>query len=133
MDNKRTIIGMTLALGFVAGWLMLQSYVQEKYFKNQPAAGQTAPAPATAPTTTGASPTPFVEATGVSAGMQVLDADPVSFAVTLGSDKHKDAEYALALKTAPSGAGVASVVLNQFLAEVDDPSKAPYHFQEPQD
>jgi YidC/Oxa1 family membrane protein insertase len=139
MDKKRTFLGMTLAMGFFIAWYFLMTYVNEKYPPAPPIANQPAPAaPTTAPIGPAGSTQPatgqaFVGATGVSPGLSVMDAaDNAAFAASLGSARHKDADYAIELKTQARGAGVDTVVLNGFLAAVDDPSKTPYHFQEPQ-
>jgi YidC/Oxa1 family membrane protein insertase len=67
--------------------------------------------------------------TAAPSGLQVLDPYATPVGVTLGSPQYKDKTYALQLEVAPAGAGVAGVVLNDFLASVDDPNKTPYTFQ----
>ena len=123
MDRKQTVIAIGVAMAFMVGWYFLVGYVERTYGpadvgkQNQTATNTPTPpaAPGTQPTTgptTGAS-TP--QMTAAPAGLQVIDSYATPAGVTLGSAQHKDKTYALQLEVAPAGAGVAGVVLNDFL------------------
>jgi YidC/Oxa1 family membrane protein insertase len=134
MDMKRTVIGIAFAMAFFVGWFMLLNYVNETY--GPPDAPQAAAEPAAAvapgatqPTTAAAAAQP-AGTPQPAGGLQVLDAAAQPTPAALGSAAHRDKSYALQLGIAPAGAGVGFVVLNDFLASVDDPQKQPYRFQE---
>src|SRR5688572_21246563 len=126
MDTKRTVISVAFAMAFIASWILLLNYVNSKW----PVQNAASPAATTQPVTAAAAGTQpsAIATTGpapsspVATGLQVLDSAPgVQASTTLGSAVRKDPTYALQLVTSPIGAGVESVVLNDFLASVDDP------------
>jgi YidC/Oxa1 family membrane protein insertase len=146
MDMKRTVIGVVLAMAFFIGWYMLVDYVNTTWPPTeapQAAAAAAAPEPAATqpggggigatsqPAGTPAPAVPSMAAQSTLTGLQLLDYTPgVQYTATLGSAARKDPTYALQLVTSPVGAGVDSVVLNDFLASVDDPEKKPYTYQQ---
>jgi YidC/Oxa1 family membrane protein insertase len=137
MDMKRTVVGTALALALFAGWFLLVGYIDRTYGPQPqpgaantppaaPAAGATQPATNASATTIGPAPAPGAAPT---TGLQILEAGTTPEVARLGSDARAHPQYALQLNTSPTGAGVQSVVLNDFLASVDDPQKRPYTFQ----
>ena len=135
MDFKRMVVSTALALAVFLGWYLLLGYWERTYGPPPaPSAAKTAAAatqPATtAPTATTIGPAP-VAGQPDAAGLQIIDAGTAPAVARLGSEAPAHPQYALQLNTSPVGAGVHSVVLNDFRASVDDPDKRPYTFQRP--
>ena len=133
IETKRLIIGMVLAMAVVIGWQYgidwLYKYKGWERYPSQ-AATQPAPPPATAPTTqfatTGPSTGPATSP--AQGGLRVVATQP-AHPITLGSAAHRNPDYALELSIDPVGAGIRSIVLNDFKQSADKPDL--YRFQEP--
>lgn len=136
MDNKRTLLGMIVALLLVGGWLGAQWLVDKRHpewaearakklaeesSSTQPITATPAPA---APETAEATTVP-----SITAGLHVVEGDTNPAHVALGSAVAKDQNWAMQLELTPVGAGVRQVTLNQFQKAVKDPS--PYSFEQP--
>jgi YidC/Oxa1 family membrane protein insertase len=143
MDSKRLVIAVALSMAVFFGWFAITSYVHRQWghelnkpleTAKAPEAPTTQPAPGVASTQPGstqpAAPTPTTP-TALTGGFEVIAeagaAAPAT--VNLGSATLKDPQYAMLLRTVPTGAGVESVVLNDFLKSVKDPTREPYSFQ----
>lgn len=133
MDTKRTVISMVFAMTFVAGWMWLLSYVNQRW-PDAPPPPQSPVATSQPAAPAGTQPSVERDAPGVAPAaatrLQVLEPGPNAQSATLGSAARKDPTYAIQLVTNPHGAGIDSVVLNDFLASVDDPEKKPYTYQQ---
>jgi YidC/Oxa1 family membrane protein insertase len=135
MDFKRLVIGMAVAMLLMMGWFQLVSYLHRTHpewdYGNQQAATTeessttqptTAPATMTAVTTSPAGTpvlTTQVEApsTRVATAMAVIPAkEPKT--TTIGSAAKDDPAAAMELSINPHGAGLNSVVLNEFKVRV---------------
>jgi YidC/Oxa1 family membrane protein insertase len=136
IETKRLIIGMALAMAVVIGWQVFIPFLYRKMGWQMPGTGQptaatqpaaTAPA-ATQPLAVEAGPGPTTVPAGWAMRVEGA-ADPESQRVTLGSAAAKDPNYSLQLSLDPRGAGINSVVLNDFKRSAKDP--ALYTFQEP--
>src|SRR4051794_37291890 len=152
MNTKRTIIAMAIMMAVVILWPRVIVFVGTRLGYDMtprpPIAEQTTPAtnpttmPATQPLAVGApstspagasvsaapsaaSPTSAAAAPGLSA----VPATQPSDMVELGSAKPNDPNYPLALRLVPEGAGVSSVVLNDYKKQVNGDER--YVFQEP--
>lgn len=138
IETKRLIIGMALAMAVVVGWQLFIPYLYKKMGWAMPGttpAAQTEPAPATAPAPTqfaAISAGPTTGPAGAAAGgssLQVVGETAAPQPVVLGSNAPKDPNYALQLSLDPRGAGIQSVVLNDFKHSAKDQTL--YSFQEP--
>ncbi len=148
MNNKRTILGMTAALGVMALWFGIRLLVDhlhpewaEQYQKahtlasetptTQPATDATTQQ-ATGPETRPSSTTgPSITAAPPTAHLHVIvpATSPSSAALALGSATPHDPNWSMQLQLMADGAGVQRVTLNEFQKGVKD--KSPYTFQEP--
>jgi YidC/Oxa1 family membrane protein insertase len=137
IETKKLIIGMVLAMAIVIGY---QTFFLPFLYKkmgwqlpHEQAATQPSTAPAAAPATQFATTAPGVApTTGPAAGaLQIVAATQPAQTVALGSAAHRDKDFALELSLDPVGAGVRSVVLNDFKQSADKPDL--YRFQEPYD
>ncbi len=133
MDNKRLLIGMSLVMALVFGWMTFVNYL---YKKNQWQMPEAKPAAATQPVAQGqAAPvSPALRgASGqpsISAGSSLRAVGVASGAtVTLGSAEANDKKFAMALTVSTQGAGLEEVVLNSFTQKVG--SNARYAYQQP--
>lgn len=144
MDTKRMVLGMVLVLVLAIGWqyFIAHEYATHPEWKKPgetqqteqaqtPTTGPTtaplAAVPATLPATT--APAVLQAATSAPGAFRVVAAPGESKPVTLGSATPKDGNYAIAMSISPKGAGLDSVILNQFTAT--EGSQQPYTFQEP--
>jgi YidC/Oxa1 family membrane protein insertase len=145
MDTKRLFIGMAVAMLLVMGWAQLVQYLHKNNpdwdWGNQPPVAATQPseipivpttAPAAMPTTVTTAPsgvpvvtTQNVEAvvTGKLMVIPAVGAKPTS----IGSAVKDDPAAPMQLNINPHGAGLDSVVLNEFKLKVE--SDDPYVFQ----
>ena len=133
IETKRLIIGMAVAMAVVVGWQLFIPYLYKSMGWAMPGTLQQAAVtqPATAPATTqGLSVEAGPGATTAPAGtaLQVVGA-PEARPTTLGSGAAKDPNFALQLSLDPRGAGINSVVLNDFKHSAKD--EVLYSFQEP--
>jgi YidC/Oxa1 family membrane protein insertase len=138
MDNKRTFLNMVVVAMLCVLWLQVGYPWMARKFgwhyaetpTTQPAPEQTgaakssaatAPAPTTAPLTT-----PHIVAT-----TQSISGAPVTLGSFRYDPKGKISDYPIGLALSPKGAAVASVTLNRFRDESDQPE--PYVYQRPYD
>ena len=126
---------MALAMAVVVGWQLFVPLLYKKMGwampgQNTPtAATQPLSTPATSPSTQVATAGPDGATTGPAGSTLQVSGDPSPKSKSLGSSAFQDPSYALQLSLDPHGAGISSVVLNDFKHSVKDPS--PYSFQEP--
>lgn len=139
MENKRLVIAMMVGLGLMLLWFQFLPWLDKKMgweppaqaTSNAPAATQTQPAataPASQPASASTSPAAGSSLTQAPNPSQVV-ADPQGKAqkATLGSAVRKDPKFALQITVRPLGAGVESVILNDWQKEARRPD--PYIFQ----
>jgi YidC/Oxa1 family membrane protein insertase len=135
IETKRLIVGMALAMAVVVGWQFFVPYLYKKMGwampgTNQPSA-QTQPATGPSSTTqyagveSGAGPTSGPAA----GGLRVVGETGAPRATAVGSAAVKDSTFALQLSVDPHGAGINSVVLNDFKHSAR--GQEVYSFQEP--
>lgn len=154
MDNRRLILAMLVMTAFILGWSWFVNYMYERHPEwrrpGQEVVEQvtpdtttispsTAPVASTQPATgeptngTAAQPAPTAPSIAAS-GLQVRGVDETKI-VELGSDvRDRDNPYRMKLVIHSTGAGLASVTLNEFdAAEGDDDGedRPHYIFQEP--
>jgi YidC/Oxa1 family membrane protein insertase len=134
MDLKQMIVGMTLILAVSLGW---QAFVRYQYSIHpnwiRPGQETASPTPGPAGSTPGGSTMPV--AVAPSTGPAVASATTQSVgpwhfvsagsapgqSSLIGSTSFEDPAYHLGLNISPNGAGLDSVVLNQYRQEVDSP------------
>jgi YidC/Oxa1 family membrane protein insertase len=139
MDVRRLVLTMLVVTALAFGWqygvnALFQHMgwkMPEKVAATQPVTGTTdaaatqpGGAPSTGPGGGGAG-----GAAPAATGLRVSGEAAAPQVATLGSATHADPAYALQLVLQPKGAGIASVLLNDFKKSVKDPR--PYVFQEP--
>src|SRR5687768_8523018 len=148
MDKKRLFIAMTLAVALVLVWDPFLRYLDKKFNwgltpATQTQQPQTAAAPdgtGRPPPTTSTAPTTRQAATDTQPGpttgqalAQGLRAVPSAAEAArptdIGSATVDDPAYAMLVRLSPTGAGVESVVLNQFAKSVETDER--YTFQQP--
>lgn len=142
LDIKRLIIGMSLAMAIVFGWRAGATWLykkkgwdlpEERARREQIAATQQAPAAATQSTGASTIPTTGPEApapaSSIGAGFRAVAESGPAQPASLGSAAFKDKTYAMRLALDPTGAGVHSVLLNDFKRTSDAPDL--YVFQQP--
>lgn len=142
MDTKRLLIGMAVAMLLVMGWAQLIQYLHRTHpdwdwgattpaADTQPA--QPATQPALTPTTVATAPggtavvTTQVEAPATG-GLTVLKAEGAQ-PTKVGSSHDNDPNAVMELSIHPHGAGLNSVILNEFKQTVDKPDR--YIYQQP--
>jgi YidC/Oxa1 family membrane protein insertase len=143
MDKKRTIIAMAIMMAVVFLWTPTINWIGHRlgYDTRPPVSQQTTPAtqPATNPSTTrptvasaapGTAPTPpsMSAAPNSAPGLAPVPATQTS-PVEIGSAATSDPTYTMAIRLVPEGAGVSSVVLNDYKMHVTGEQR--YIFQEP--
>jgi YidC/Oxa1 family membrane protein insertase len=147
MDTKRLLIGMAVAMLLVMGWAQLIQYLHRNnpewdWGKETPPIATTQPTTQPSPTTqTVLAPTtvPTMTATLSPATQQVESAVPGAGLValkeaggtpaTIGSAAPNDANAVMELSINPRGAGLNSVILNEFKQTVEKEDR--YIFQKP--
>jgi YidC/Oxa1 family membrane protein insertase len=135
IETKRLIVGMALAMAVVVGWQFFVPLLYKKMGWQLPSqsqqASQTQPTNTAPAATQSASAVPMTGPTTGPAGsaLRVVGESTQPRSRSLGSDAPKDPTFALQLALDPVGAGIRSVLLNDFRKSVKDPSL--YVFQEP--
>ncbi|HEY2585493.1 MAG TPA: YidC/Oxa1 family insertase periplasmic-domain containing protein [Tepidisphaeraceae bacterium] len=154
METRRLIIGLAVGLGLIFLYqAVLLPWIDHRMHWDQPPR-QTAGAPAATQPSTQASTAPTTEpavassasttapAAPTAAGQPAVSAAPASAQVVpatqpslnpipavVGASAYKDKQFALQLEVQPLGAGVGSVILNDFRATAR--GTEPYTFQQP--
>jgi YidC/Oxa1 family membrane protein insertase len=139
-DTKRLITGMIVALGV----LMAYNFILHQLYPNwKPGQTETPTPPATQVASTQGTPSTTQTTTGASTQIvQNVTTAPAQAAwharggdggmpASLGSMKHEDPKFAMAVEVARKGAAIDSVTLNQFFKSADDALKTPYSFEVP--
>ena len=127
METKRMIVGILLITALGLGW---QMFLMHEYKVNHWAMPDQTPPAASAPTTApgnvnpevvAAGPVANVPATTQSAGPWHVAAaqNPTTQPIVIGSLTYEDPHYHIGLTIASAGAGIDSVLLNQYRQEVD--------------
>jgi YidC/Oxa1 family membrane protein insertase len=146
MENRRLILFVGLGFALILLWMQGVAWMDKHHpgWAGQPPATQPAVNSSSQPT-----PPPPAPASQQVAGTQASTTAPGIGAgdngparviaatqnaappepVSLGSDKLKDPDFTLDLKLDPRGAGVRSVVLNQFKSAAE--TNEPYTFEQP--
>jgi YidC/Oxa1 family membrane protein insertase len=130
MDTKKMIVGIVLitAVGLGYQYFLMYEYSKHPEWKRPGDQSST-----TAPSIIASSQPSLIEpATGPTTQSAVgIVATTQTSPVAIGSPEFKDARYHLDLSIVPPGAGLDSVVLNEFRQEVD--SKELFTYQTPYD
>jgi len=141
MNTKKMIPAMVLAMALVLFWSVGVKWYYARMGWEMPGAATTQPSSTTQPTTgptTGASIATSqgavatigpATATTTGGNSITVNAATAPRGAVLGSDESKDPNYSLAVRLSPQGAGLDSVVLNQFRQTVD--GKSLYTYQQP--
>jgi YidC/Oxa1 family membrane protein insertase len=131
MDAKRMFIGMVLIIVVGLGWqyFLLYEYRLHPEWRRPGAQATTNPSGPTIVSSGVTGPTTNPVATTQSVFAPVVPTTMPAAPVLVGSNHFKSTDYRMALSISPNGAGLDSVALNQFTAQVDKPDL--YVFQTP--
>ena len=131
MDNKRLIITVTVLMALVLTWNQIFIYVGKRAGWDMNAKPPLAQTPPSTPTTSIASATTSPEALGATTGPAGAATTPSNelASVIIGSTASSKTGCPLGLSLTTRGAGLNSVVLNEFKQTIDNPT--PFTFQLP--
>lgn len=144
MEKRGLVIAMVVMLAMLFFWGPLTTWFARQVGWEIAPPRQIADAPTSQPTTDAApttvtsappgatsAPGPAMGPAEPAAGLSVAPATQPAVFAELGSAKEKDERYKMAVRISPQGAGIDSIVLNEFKREVKSEDR--FVFQQPYD